>query len=185
MAKVRSKGVATYAGVSIATVSHVVNNTCFVNAETRQKALDAIEALNYRPNAVARGLATNVTRKIGLVISEISNPFFTVAARGVEDEEGQVTAIENMVNTGAKGILVTPSGAKAIVPSVQMVEHTNALLNKFQILVQVFRHARASHTQITRVVAGPVNRRIQITSLKTYAGKRTVAGIQSRTGPIS
>jgi LacI family transcriptional regulator len=86
MAKVRSKDVAKHAGVSIATVSHVVNNTRYVSAETRQKVLDAIEALNYRPNAVARGLATSITRKIGLVISEISNPFFTVAARGIEDE---------------------------------------------------------------------------------------------------
>jgi len=49
-----------------------------------------------------------------------------------------------------------------------VVEHTNALLNKFQVLVQVFRHARASHTQIIRVVAGLVNRRIQVTPLKTY-----------------
>ena len=50
-----------------------------------------------------------------------------------------------------------------------VVEHTNALLNKFQALVQVFRQARASHTQIIRVVAGLVNRRIQVTPLKTYA----------------
>jgi hypothetical protein len=49
-----------------------------------------------------------------------------------------------------------------------VVEHTNALLNKFQVLVQVFRHARASHTQIIRIVAGLVNRRIQVTPLKTY-----------------
>ena len=50
-----------------------------------------------------------------------------------------------------------------------VVEHTNALLNKFQVLVQVFRHARTSHTRIIRVVAGLVNRRIQVTPLKTYA----------------
>ncbi len=86
MARVSSKDVARRAGVSIATVSHVVNKTRFVSDETRQKVLDAIEALNYRPNAVARGLVTNVTRKIGLVISEITNPFFTVAARGIEDD---------------------------------------------------------------------------------------------------
>jgi len=49
-----------------------------------------------------------------------------------------------------------------------VIEHTNALLNKFQVLVQVFRHARAGHTQIIRVVAGLVNRRIQVTPLKTY-----------------
>ena len=50
-----------------------------------------------------------------------------------------------------------------------VVEHTNALLNKFQVLVQVFRHVRASHTQIIRVVAGLVNRRIQLKPLKIYA----------------
>lgn len=50
-----------------------------------------------------------------------------------------------------------------------VVEHTNALLNKFQALVQVFRHARSSHTRIIRVIAGLVNRRIQVTPLKTYA----------------
>jgi hypothetical protein len=48
------------------------------------------------------------------------------------------------------------------------VEHTTALLNKFQVLVQVFRHARASHTRIIRIVASLVNRRIQVTPLKTY-----------------
>ncbi len=85
MARASSKDVARQAGVSIATVSHVINGTRFVTDETRQKVLDAIDALNYRPNAVARGLATNSTRKIGLVISEITNPFFTAAARGIED----------------------------------------------------------------------------------------------------
>lgn len=50
-----------------------------------------------------------------------------------------------------------------------VVEHTNALLNKFQVLVQVFRHTRTSHTQIIRAIAGLVNRRIQMVPLKTYA----------------
>lgn len=86
MARPSSKDVAKQAGVSIATVSHVINQTRFVSDKTRQKVLDAIDALSYRPNAVARGLATNSTRKIGLVISEIRNPFFTAAARGIEDE---------------------------------------------------------------------------------------------------
>ena len=85
MARASSKDVARQAGVSIATVSHVINGTRFVSDETRQRVLDAIDALNYRPNAVARGLATNFTHKIGLVISEITNPFFTAAARGIED----------------------------------------------------------------------------------------------------
>lgn len=83
--KTTSMDVARFAGVSIATVSHVVNKTRFVSEETEQKVLEAIKALNYRPNALARSLVTNVTRKIGLVISDISNPFFTAAVRGIED----------------------------------------------------------------------------------------------------
>ena len=86
MTRVRIKDVAEYAGVSTATVSHVINETRFVSEETRQKVLDAIEKLNYHPSAIARGLATNATRTIGLIVSDITNPFFTAVARGVEDE---------------------------------------------------------------------------------------------------
>jgi len=86
MARVTSKDVAKQAGVSIATVSHVINQTRFVREETRQKVLDAIDVLNYSPNAIARGLVTNFTHKIGLVISEITNPFFPAVVRGIEDE---------------------------------------------------------------------------------------------------
>jgi LacI family transcriptional regulator len=86
MARVRIKDVAEKAGVSTATVSHVINQTRFVSDETRQRVLEAIEALNYQPSAIARSLATNTTQTIGLVVSDITNPFFTAVARGVEDE---------------------------------------------------------------------------------------------------
>ena len=86
MARVTSKDVAKQAGVSIATVSHVINETRFVSDETRQKVLDAIMRLNYSPNAVARSLVTSFTHTIGLVISEITNPFFPAVVRGIEDE---------------------------------------------------------------------------------------------------
>jgi len=86
MTRVRIKDVAEYAGVSTATVSHVVNKTRFVSEETRRKVLEAIEVLNYQPSAIARGLATNATCTIGLIISDITNPFFTAVARGVEDK---------------------------------------------------------------------------------------------------
>jgi LacI family transcriptional regulator len=86
MARVRIKDVAKYAGVSTATVSHVINQTRFVSEGTRQKVLAAIEALNYQPSAIARGLATNATQTIGLIVADITNPFFTAVARGVEDE---------------------------------------------------------------------------------------------------
>jgi DNA-binding LacI/PurR family transcriptional regulator len=86
MIRASIKDVAQLAGVSTATVSHVINQTRFVREETRQKVVEAIEELNYYPSAIARGLATNATQTIGLIVSDITNPFFTALARGVEDE---------------------------------------------------------------------------------------------------
>ena len=77
--------VAREAGVSMATVSRVVNNNPNVKPQTRKKVLEAIERLGYRPNAVARGLASKKTTTVGVVIPDISNAIFAEVARGIED----------------------------------------------------------------------------------------------------
>lgn len=77
--------VARVAGVSMATVSRVVNGNPNVKPTTRKKVLEAIETLGYRPNAVARGLASKRTTTVGVVIPDISNIFFAELARGIED----------------------------------------------------------------------------------------------------
>ena len=74
------------AGVSTATVSHVINKTKFVAEETRQKVLDAIEKLNFYPNAHARTLASGRSNIIGLLISDINNPFFPELVKSIETE---------------------------------------------------------------------------------------------------
>lgn len=76
--------VAAHAGVSVATVSHVLNDTRPVLPHTRQAVLDAIETLGYTPNTLARSLVTSRTRSIGLAVSAISNPYFTEILQGVE-----------------------------------------------------------------------------------------------------
>ena len=76
--------VAKRAGVSKATVSHVLNNTRYVEEETRQRVLQAIAALGYHPNALARSLTTQRTGIIGMVISDASNLFFGEMLLGVE-----------------------------------------------------------------------------------------------------
>ncbi|MEW2164074.1 LacI family DNA-binding transcriptional regulator [Streptomyces sp. NPDC007084] len=76
--------VARRAGVSIATVSHVLNDTRPVSPGTRQAVLDAIDELGYTPNTLARSLVTARTRSIGLAVSAISNPYFTEILQGVE-----------------------------------------------------------------------------------------------------
>ncbi|GIP39770.1 catabolite control protein A [Paenibacillus sp. J31TS4] len=77
--------VAREAGVSMATVSRVVNNNPNVKPQTRKKVFEAIERLGYRPNAVARGLASKKTTTVGVVIPDISNMNFAEVARGIED----------------------------------------------------------------------------------------------------
>jgi LacI family transcriptional regulator len=77
--------VAREAGVSMATVSRVVNGNPNVKPATRKKVLDVIRSLGYRPNAVARGLASKKTTTVGVVIPDISHMFYAELARGVED----------------------------------------------------------------------------------------------------
>jgi LacI family transcriptional regulator len=76
--------VAREAGVSLMTVSRVVNDKGEVSAATRQRVLEIIEQLGYRPSGIARGLATNRTGTLGLVVPDVANPFFSDVARGVE-----------------------------------------------------------------------------------------------------
>ncbi|OMI37508.1 LacI family DNA-binding transcriptional regulator [Streptomyces sparsogenes] len=76
--------VARRAGVSVATVSHVLNETRPVLPGTREAVLEAIDALGYTPNTLARSLVTARTRSIGLAVSATSNPYFTEILRGVE-----------------------------------------------------------------------------------------------------
>ena len=76
--------VAREAGVSMMTVSRVLNNKEGVGQETRQVVLDVIKKLGYRPSGVARSLATQRTGTIGLVMPDVSNPFFPGIALGVE-----------------------------------------------------------------------------------------------------
>ena len=78
------KDVAVKSGVSVATVSHVINNTRFVSEETRTKILAAMEELKYVPNSMARSLRTNKTNTVALLIPDISNFFFTEVAEAIE-----------------------------------------------------------------------------------------------------
>lgn len=77
--------VAREANVSMAMVSRVVNGNPNVKPATRKKVVDVIERLGYRPNAVARGLASKKTTTVGVIIPDISSIFFAELARGIED----------------------------------------------------------------------------------------------------
>ena len=82
MATIRD--VAEHAQVSVATVSHVMNESRFVSPETKERVQAAILALNYRRDGIARSLRRNRTGTIGVIISDISNPFFSGLVKGIE-----------------------------------------------------------------------------------------------------
>jgi LacI family transcriptional regulator len=82
--RVTMSDVAREAGVSLMTVSRVVNNKGEVSPATRQRVQAIIEQLGYRPSGIARGLATRHTHTLGLVMLDIANPFFSDVARGAE-----------------------------------------------------------------------------------------------------
>ncbi|MDR6538789.1 LacI family DNA-binding transcriptional regulator [Variovorax soli] len=79
------KDVALRAGVSVTTVSHVVNDTRHVSAKVRERVEEAIRELGYVPSAVARSLKSNTTRTVGMLIPNSSNPYFAEIVRVVED----------------------------------------------------------------------------------------------------
>jgi LacI family transcriptional regulator len=119
--------VATRAGVSAMTVSRVINNNARVARATRERVEQAITELGYVPNALARGLLNGRTRTIALIVSDISNPFFTLIARGVEDvarRNGYAVILGNsdesvekerqyvdvMLQNRVDGLLLAPAG---------------------------------------------------------------------------
>lgn len=78
------KELAKLAGVSSGTVSNVISGSTRVNERSRQRVLEAIRLLNYQPNLIARSLRTNRTRTLGIVVPDITIPFFPKVIRGAE-----------------------------------------------------------------------------------------------------
>lgn len=95
--------VARYAGVSKSTVSRVLNDKSNVNEETKQKVLQAIEALGYSPNASARALSLKKTNSIGIVLERLYDPFFSDLIQGI-GEQGEAEQY-NLIYCDAKGLL--------------------------------------------------------------------------------
>jgi DNA-binding LacI/PurR family transcriptional regulator len=77
--------IAERAEVSIGTVSHVINGTATVREKLRLRVLEAIRSLGYQPSQLGRGLRRNQTSMIGMIIPDVTNPFFPGVVRGVED----------------------------------------------------------------------------------------------------
>jgi LacI family transcriptional regulator len=103
--RVNIADVAREAGVSAQTVSRALNNKGEISPETRQRVLQTVDRLGYRPNTLARGLVTQKTSTFGLVVPDIANPFFSEVARGAEEaahHEGYSLLLCNAMENAAR-----------------------------------------------------------------------------------
>lgn len=92
---VKMKDIARRAGVSTATVSHVINNTRYVSKETSKRVIRAMEELNYQPNFAARSLRTKRTKIVGLLLTDVNNLFYMDIVEGIDSvfSKGQYNLI--------------------------------------------------------------------------------------------
>jgi LacI family transcriptional regulator len=137
--------VAREAGVSLMTVSRVINDKGAVRAATRQRVLEVIDRLGFRPSGIARSLATQRTGTLGLVVPDVANPFFSDVARGVEhvahaqaysvflcnteeDPERELQVLESLEEKRVDGLILCSSRLDEGVLEAIVVRHPAAVL---------------------------------------------------------
>ena len=125
MRRATIKDVAALAGVSPATVSRALDDRPEISAETKERVRDACARLGYVPNAAAKGLTGQATHTLGLVVPDVSNPYFTGIATAIEEtaaangyrvllsnslqeEERELQAIENFLSRQIDGVVISP-----------------------------------------------------------------------------
>src|SRR5215470_9535543 len=134
--------VARESGVSIFTVSAVINNKSHVGKTLRERVENAIRKLNYRPNLIARSLIKQKTQTIGVIVPDIVNPFFPMVVRGAEDaaqKQGynlllcnsddtlskEESALELLLSKRVDGILLTKASGDFSPSLRQMIKEVN------------------------------------------------------------
>jgi DNA-binding LacI/PurR family transcriptional regulator len=135
-ASITARQIAQLANVSVGTVSHVLNGSASVREVRRKRVMEAVESLGYQPSQLARGLRSNLTAMLGMIIPDITNPFFPGVVRGAEDiayKHGYRLVLCNTDNDSAKeisyltdlrsfrpsGLLIIPSAPEALMRSIR------------------------------------------------------------------
>lgn len=183
--------VAREAGVSVATVSAVINQNKYVSPELTARVEEAMASLQYTPNAIARSLKERQTHTLGVIIPSIDSPFWPLVVRGIQDlafaqrynilllsadrsPERERECLQILVRQRADGIILSPSDPAN-------ADYVNAIIDRGAVVVQidgVLAHVKAdavlldNHTATHEVVAHLVShgyRRIALLNLATEA----------------
>ena len=127
MKNITIKDVAIHAGVSISTVSRVLNGYKNVNSEVKDLVLNAIEEVGYTPNALARGLRSQSTQTIGLIVNNILNPIYSILSHAIEitarkygyhiflcnsgaNPDYELEYLQSLYEKKVDGIIIAPTG---------------------------------------------------------------------------
>ena len=134
--------IAKEAGVSLATVSRVINNSGYVKDETREKVMKVINKYNYTPSAIARSLSKSITNTIGVIVPDITNPFFGSIIKGISDVaevhnlnlilcdsnesiDREIKAIKTLKEQRIRGIIICPTSVENDLNSEYLKAITN------------------------------------------------------------
>ncbi|MFC1975573.1 LacI family DNA-binding transcriptional regulator [Chloroflexota bacterium] len=143
--KITIEDVAQAAGVSRQTVSRAINDLGEISLQTRARVLRIAEEMGYRPSSIARGLATQRTHTLGLIVPDNANPFFSEIARGVEqvayaegynvflcnteeDPQRELTVLYSLEEKRVDGIILCSSRLDDVELKTVIVRHSAAVL---------------------------------------------------------
>ncbi|RZQ65207.1 LacI family DNA-binding transcriptional regulator [Amycolatopsis suaedae] len=188
-ARPTQRDIAELAGVSITTVSHVVNGTRAVADDTRAAVLKAIETTGYTGDAIARSLVTGGTRSIGVAISLVANPYFAMLIQAIEREaalagytvlladthdnvDTERATIRTLRSRRVEGMLLTPSpGDAALVSELVSVGVPTVLVDRL-----------ATRTDVDQVGAENIQSTSALTEHLAAAGHRRIGFISGAPG---
>lgn len=187
------KDVAARANVSTATVSHVINNTRFVSPDLKARVLAAMQELNYRPDGLARSLRQGKTRTLGIIVSDILNPFYTSVVRGVEDTavregynlilcnsddvlEKEKQYVNLLLEKRVDGIILTPTCRE---------DHSHLLRVVSEGLPLVFLDRRIAGLKVDTVLVDHYKGALKAVSFLIAQGYRRIATIAGVAGIFS
>lgn len=134
--------IAKESGVSLATVSRVINNSGYVKEETREKVMKVINKYNYTPSAIARSLSRSVTNTVGVIVPDITNPFFGAIIKGISDVaeahdlnlilcdsnesiNKEIKAIKTLKEQRIRGVIICPTSVENDLNSEYLKAITN------------------------------------------------------------